>query len=305
MQTLTELDNSLKWYFELHPEELDMAEAYDHMDLGDYLRQVLLWYYHFEKYLILKNQLVFIDKTVYTSPDIAVVKVALSREERKKLRSWRVNPPDRPAPAVAFEISSESNYPKDIDADKLRKDYADIGVKEYFAYDPDNYWGENVRLKGWRNNKGQMQALPLVDGRKIWSNELNCYVAASNDWMWFETREGELLPTRAEAKDQARQREYERAEAERERAERERLAKEVARERAEQAWKQAEQAQERAEQERLVKEAEMLKAGQERERAEVERERAEQERLAKEAARKRAETFAAKLRELEIDPDTL
>jgi Uma2 family endonuclease len=362
MQTLTELDNSLKWYFELHPEEMDMAETYDHMDLGDYLRQVLLWYYRFKNYLILKNQLVFIDKSIHISPDIAVVKdVNLNQAQLKKLKSWRVDPPTRLAPVVVIEISSKSNYPKDIDADKVRQDYTDLGVNEYFAYDPDGFWGEDVRLKGWRRANGQLQAIPLIDNRKIWSEELDCFVVASNEWMWFETIDRKVLLTeamaqsqRAAEQEQARLVEFDRAEAEKERAEQERLAKEAAQTQAEQERQRAEQerlraeeerlakeaaqiqaeqerlakeaemlkaeqAKHRAEQERLAKEAEMLKAEQERLAKEAAQTQAEQERLAKEAAqtqaeqereraeqeRKRAERLAAKLRDLEIDPDTL
>jgi hypothetical protein len=41
MQTLNELDTSLKWYFEMHPKEENMGEAYRHRNLSEYLRQVL------------------------------------------------------------------------------------------------------------------------------------------------------------------------------------------------------------------------------------------------------------------------
>jgi Uma2 family endonuclease len=199
MKTLENLETSLKWYFEMHPEEEDMAETYKHMDLGDYLRQVLSWYYRFEKHLILKNQLVFSDDSLYTSPDIAVVKdVNLTKTQIEKLKSWKINPPSRPAPALAIEISSDSNWDKDIELDKLPKKYADLGVKEYFAYDPEGYWNEEVRLKGWHNVNGQMQPLKLKDG-KIWSQELNCYVAADASWLWFEDKKGKTLLTKAEA----------------------------------------------------------------------------------------------------------
>jgi Uma2 family endonuclease len=214
MKTLENLETSLNWYFELHPEEEDRAETYHHMDLGDYLRQVLSWYYRFTNHLILKNQLVFADASLYTSPDIAVIKdVNLTKSQIKKLISWKIDPPTRFAPAVAIEISSYSNWDKDIELDKLPKRYADLGVKEYFAYDPEGYWQENVRLKGWQNVNGQMQPLKLNKG-KIWSVELNCYVAADNSWLWFEDKNGKTLLTKAEAEEEARKAECERGEAE-------------------------------------------------------------------------------------------
>jgi Uma2 family endonuclease len=282
MKTLNELDTSLKWYFDMHPEEKDMGETYKHMKIGDYLRQVLLWYFRAEKHLILKNQVVFTTIHRTTSPDIAVVKnVNLSEEEKDNIVSWRIEPPHRPAPSLVIEISSSGNWDKDIELDKLPARYAEFGVKEYFAFDPKGYWeDEEVGLKGWRNENGQMQPLDLVDN-KIWSDELNCWVVDADGKLCFEDAAGNLLLTESEAKDltlfQAQLR-----------AELEAQAKELERQRAEAETLRAEQ---RAEAEAQAKELE-------RQRAEAETLRAEQE-------RQRAERLAAKLRELDIDPDKL
>jgi Uma2 family endonuclease len=308
MKTLDDLETSLEWYFEMHPEERDMGESFRHMRIGDYLRQVLLWYFRAEKHVILKNQIVFTDRTHTTSPDIAVIKnVNLSEAEVDDLVSWRIDPPRRPAPSVVIEISSSGNWDKDIELDKLPERYAEFGVKEYFAYDPKGYWeDEEVSLKGWRNENGQMEALELEDGR-IWSVELNCYVVDNDGGLIFEDANGNRLLTEAEAKDletlEARQRanaeaiarfaEYERAEAERQRANAEAQARE--------------QERQRVEAESQAKELEKQRAEAEYLRAEVERQRTEAEAQARELERQRAEAekFAAKLRELEIDPDTL
>jgi Uma2 family endonuclease len=267
MQTLYEVEDSLKWYYELYPEELDMSESLQHRDINDYLRQVLLWYYRFEKHLILANQLIF-QPGIHTSPDIAVIK-NVTLPKNRKIVSWKVNPPSRPAPSVTLEISSESNWDKDIEADKLPKQYAELGVKEYFAYDPEGFWGEAGRLKGWRNENGVLHPL-VVQNERVWSNELNCWVACNDDWLWFEDRSGKRLLTEAEA-----QREQLAAEAE---------AREIERQKAEIERQRAELEKQRAE-------AESYKA-------EVERQRAEFE-------KQKAEKMAEKLRELNIDPDKL
>lgn len=226
MQTLNELENPIKWYYELYPEEETMSEADRHFSLVHYLYELLKWYYRAEKHLILGNIVVYRDRKLMTSPDITVVKnVELTEAERDKLSGWKVNPPERPAPAVTLEISSESNYPKDIQAHRLPRDYARLGVKEYFAYDPLGVWGEAVRLKGWRNEEGIMQPLEYVEGM-LWSEELECMLIPAGRYLWLSNREGKMLMTeaeeaqeRAEEKRRQAQAESERAEQERQRAE--------------------------------------------------------------------------------------
>jgi Uma2 family endonuclease len=190
-----ETEDSLAWYYELYPEEYDMAETLLHRDLGDYLRQVLKWYFYAQSCLILANQLVF-RKGLYTSPDIAVIK-DVNLPKHRKVTSWKVTS-RRKAPNVTLEISSSGNWDKDILLDKLVKSYAELGVGEYFAFDPEGFWGEEERLKGWRNDGGAMRPLPL-EGNKIWSNELNCWLVAGHEWLWLEDGAGKVLLTGAGA----------------------------------------------------------------------------------------------------------
>jgi Uma2 family endonuclease len=282
MKTLDELDTSLKWYFEMHPEEEDMGEGYHHRNYANYLQEVLRWYYRAEKYLILADQLVFIDRNRTTSPDIAVIKVpdAEVHPSEGELFSWRISPPDRPAPDVTIEISSDGNWGKDIEEDKLPKVYGELGVKEYFACDPFGYWGEAVQIKGWRYKSGKREKLKLVKGRML-SAELGCWLNIRDDRVVLEDQGGKLLLTKAEAREKALWAEYNRAEQEYQRAEQEYL--------------RAEQERERAEAERQAKELERERAGQERQ--ELERQL--------EVERQEKERFAAKLREHNIDLDTL
>ena len=64
------------------------------------------------------------------APDIAVIKGVDYRDD---IRSWRVGKTG-PAPHVVFEIASEETWKKDLE-DKPTL-YAQMGVQEYFAYDP-------------------------------------------------------------------------------------------------------------------------------------------------------------------------
>jgi Putative restriction endonuclease len=269
MQTLNEVENPLKWYYELYPEEKDMAEALQHRILGNYLYELLIWYYRAEKHLILANQVVYRDRKLMVSPDVTVIKnVGLTKKQRIKFTSWKVDPPSRPAPSIAIEISS-----KDIEPDKLPEKYAELGVKEYFAYDPLGVWQQEVKLMGWRNQNGTMQPLDLENGR-LWSDELNCWLVEDEEFLRLLDIDGNRLLTKAETDEIAREFEYRRAEQERQ-------AKETL---------------------QIQLEQERRKAEEERQRAEA---RAEEERQKAEEERQRAEKLAAKLRELKIDPDTL
>jgi Uma2 family endonuclease len=197
MQTLNEVENPFEWYYEMYPKEKDMVESLHHRIHGNYLFDLMTWYYRAEKHLILANQFVFRNRNLTVAPDLAVIKdVDLTDNERRYIVSWKVDPPRRPAPAFTLEISSAENYEKAIDADKLPDKYARLGVKEYFAYDPLGVWDENVRLKGWRNVAGQMQPLPMVNGR-IWSTELSCWLLEDEAFLRLEDVNGKRLLTEA------------------------------------------------------------------------------------------------------------
>lgn len=212
MQTITELETPIKWYYELYPEEEEMSEAYQHRSLSHYLYQLLTWYYRAENHLILANLVVYRNRKQMTSPDVAVVKdVNLDEEALRKLAGWKVNPPIQPAPTVVFEISSEGNWDKDITLDKLPDRYAKLGVQEYFAFDPLGVWGEAVTLKGWRNQNGQPTSISLENGR-MWSSELNCWLVPDNEFLWLDDINGNRLLTESQAEAIARDLEHQRAE---------------------------------------------------------------------------------------------
>src|SRR2546423_14915015 len=87
------------------------------------------------------------------APDIAVIKgVAL-----RPLTSWRVQTTG-PAPHVVLEILSAETWKKDLE--EKPGIYAQLGVQEYFAYDPNpSPLAEATlqRLFGWRRD-------PLLPG---------------------------------------------------------------------------------------------------------------------------------------------
>lgn len=134
-----------------------------------------------------------------------------------------------------------------------------------------------------------------VPQQKFWFPELEMglgvwqgrYQQAEGKWLRWYDSPGNWLPTSQEQAAEERLR----AELAQQQAEQERLRAAQERSRAELALQQAEQ--------------ERLQAEQERSRAELAQQQAEQEHLRAEQERLRAERLAAKLRELNLDPDEL
>ncbi|HET9919892.1 MAG TPA: hypothetical protein VFQ30_08635 [Ktedonobacteraceae bacterium] len=179
---------------------------------------------------------------------------------------------------MLFEIASEETWKKDLYEKPLR--YAQMGVQEYFAYDPHPepvYRGvAGRRLLGWRLVHGMQEMTSDSNGR-LWSAQLDSFLLPDGTLLRLTDRQGYLRLTEAEA--QAR-----RAEAEAQRAEAEAR---------------------RADIEAQARRAETRRANIEAQRALVEAQRANAESEARKVEARRAEALAAKLRSLGIDPDAL
>jgi Uma2 family endonuclease len=242
---------SLETEYELYAEEEEMPESNLQLVLMIYLIGVLKYWYADEGWFVGGNLMVKPpDATQYTrsfkslSPDVLVCHgVVLSEAEEQALTSWDMNEPNRPAPSVVFEICSNSTW--QIDLDRKPGWYGQIGVREYFAFDPQQFWrGSNVHLRGWRYVNGLPMELETDERGRLWSVTLDSYVVPDGIRLRLTDRRGRQRLTEKEASEVA-QREAERA---RRKAEREARA-------AQQARQQAEQ---RLEAERLAKEAAWL-----------------------------------------------
>jgi Uma2 family endonuclease len=151
------IEDEVAYYYDFHPTEEDlMGETSVHADLVHYLREVLKWLFHRQACAIYDN-LNFYQTANYKeyplAPDIAVIKGV----EHRSARSWRVGKTG-PAPQVVFEIASEETWENDLEKKPVK--YALMGVKEYFAYDPNDrplLRGTSRRLFGdeqmhWQRN---------------------------------------------------------------------------------------------------------------------------------------------------------
>jgi Uma2 family endonuclease len=300
---------------ELFEDEEDVAEADAQYNLAHYLVGLLRWRFRQERYYVIGNMYVIDGNSPTVAPDAFMAEVVLSRAEQRAMTSYDLREPNRPPPAIVFEVSSKKTWKADV-TDKIPR-YRDLGVREYFVYDPAeprvwDDWLQEHRLLGWRYHNGQITYLEHDERGWLYSEVLGGWLQPDEEHLWlvdengnrFTTPEEELAIERAarriaeEELERVRKRateEYNRANFEQFRADREqRKTKE-----AQQAQLLAEQ---KAEQERLAREAIQQKVEQEREAIQ---QKAAQERLAREAAEARIEEGRRKLRELGLNPDDI
>lgn len=138
--------------------------------------------------------------------------------DRRVFKTWEENR----VPDVVFEVTSRGTSSQDI-VDKP-KIYEQIGVSEYFLYDPN---GKYLRppLQGFRLVNGILTEIPSKEG--AWrSEQLGVELQLNAGQLQMtDVGTGELLQTEAEAEYDRAEAEYGRAESERERAETERKAR--------------------------------------------------------------------------------
>lgn len=336
-----QIEHEVAYYYDSHPTKEDvMSETGVHRELIDYLKQVLTWLFWGQVCTICANLNFYqtANENEYPLvPDIAVIKGV--DIDVSSLRNWRVGITG-PAPHVVLEIASKETWKKDMK--QKPKMYAQMGVAEYFLYDP------NVpplspetaqRLFGWQLSEGVRELQVDSDGW-MWSSQLESFLVPEKKYLRLYDRYGQQRLIRADAEAQARQVATSRAQIEVLRAEVEAQARRAETKRADAAAKRAEMEAEarkaeakraddeskRAEMEVAAKQAETMRADTEAKRAAMEAEarkaetmradteakRAEMEAQARrveakraDAESKRADDLAEKLRSVGIDPDQL
>ena len=93
-------------------------------------------------------------------PDVMVA-FAVGEHKRHSYVLWR----EGKAPEFVLEVVSESTWRRDRDEKPV--EYAGLGVREYFLYDPQGRWLE-PRVQGWALGRGRSRRLreePLGGGR--------------------------------------------------------------------------------------------------------------------------------------------
>jgi Uma2 family endonuclease len=267
---MSEVSTRYVYYFEgEYLDEDQMPETPRQHLVANYLEDVLGWFFRATNYIVSGNINIYRkghwDERV--APDVMVIKNAgITQEQFNDLKSYAILSPNQPAPAVAIEIVSESTRPIDLNVAKKPTRYAELGVKEYFAFDPDMR-PNTVKLTGWRYLDGLRTDIKADQRGWLWSYELECWLMSGGKILRFFDQNGNELITGREAERQARKAEAEAREAERQaRVEAERLAEQqrqirIEAERQLQIERQAkEKAEQRAEAERTAREAEKAEA---------------------------------------------
>ncbi len=108
----------------------------------------------------------------------------------------------RLAPQVVFEIASEETWRNDLE--KKPGKYGQMGIDEYFFYDPDDtpHWRcTQRRLYGWQRNavSGEMtEMLPEGQGR-LWSDHLASFLVPDGMYLRLYDSNMQRRLTEAEA----------------------------------------------------------------------------------------------------------
>jgi Uma2 family endonuclease len=299
-------------YYEYTEDDPEMADLGAQHDLAIYLEDLLKLLYTEQGWYVIGNMYILERPNPRIAPDVFMAKVDIPQDQRPYVGSWDLSEPNRPVPAIVFEVASDETFPKDLD-EKINR-YQQMGVQEYFAYDPTlprPIWHEkDVRLKGWKFvNKVRHAPLSHPDPTK-------------KDWLWSEVLQRWLVPAGHElhlydangkrelTREELRQFLAKRVEEEADRAERERDAREAAELRAEQLEKEREAERlkvEQLEKERLAdqqaREAEQQRIIQLEKEREAERLKVEQLEKEQQAAEQKEAALRRKLIEQGLNPD--
>ncbi|MEH2209738.1 Uma2 family endonuclease [Nostoc sp.] len=237
-----------------------VAETYDHLYALLTTLEVLKQYLANRRATVLANQFLYYAQgfpKLRVAPDVMVI-FDVASGGRDNYKIWE----EGQVPTVIFEMTSFGTKGQDEIFKKTL--YEQLGVKEYWLFDPKGEWVEQ-QLRGYRL-RGEIYE-PIQDGR---SEPLQLRLVVEGRLIGFyREATGEKLLIPGELVEALRQ---------------EVLARQ--------------QAEELVEQERQ-------RAEQERQRTEQERQRAEQERQRAEQAELQIEQLKARLRSLNVDPDTI
>ncbi len=195
------VEREVAYYYDFHPTEEDlMGETSVHAALVHYLVEVLTWLFRGQACAVYRNLNFYQTPNPHEyplAPDLAVITGVAFRH----VRSWRVGKTG-PAPQVVFEIASEETWKKDLH--EKPKQYALMGVAEYFAYDPNDppaWRASSQRLFGWQLEKGKraMSELPVDASGHLWSPSLDSFLVPEMEYLRLYDRNGQLRLTKEEA----------------------------------------------------------------------------------------------------------
>ena len=195
-------------YYDTHDVEgAELTQSIFHFAAIEYLLAVLGWLFHSQKVGVVSNINFYQtskEDEVPQSPDIAIVdglEIESRTDEDKP--SYYIGE-DGPPPRLVIEVSSKKTWKADL-FDKPAT-YAGMGINEYFTFDPNLHgiwtrqWRKQGRLLGWRLDRqsGQYRELEKDEAGRIWSEELQSWLAAEGHYLKLYDETGQLRLTQSE-----------------------------------------------------------------------------------------------------------
>ena len=129
------------------------------------------------------------------APDVFVV-FGAAKHNRMVYKLWE----EPKAPDFVLEVASESTWKQDVG--RKRSLYAELGVREYWLFDPKNeYWDPALRGLGLRGRAYRPLSVSMENGeRTIRSDVLGLELRAENEALrFFDPSTGEYLHSLAES----------------------------------------------------------------------------------------------------------
>ena len=126
------------------------------------------------------------------APDVMVVTGVPAEPLRRSFRSWQ----EGAVPAVIFEITSKKTWQTDLTV--KHRLYRDLGVREYFIFDPDNKYVRPA-LIGFRLQNGGYETIEYDREGRLASDLGSLVKAEGRTLRLFDGRNGKPVPTRSEA----------------------------------------------------------------------------------------------------------
>ncbi len=187
-----------------------MGDTDFHSDALIWLRGALEQYFTGQNVYVACNLIYYYqegDSGSRKDPDILVAR-GVGTHRRRSYRIWE----EKVVPCTFFEIASRRTWR--VDLGEKRRLYAELGIKEYFVFDPEDRY-ITPALQGFRPRKGQSVPMkPARDGSLL-SRELGLRLVPEGAMLrLIDLRTGQRVLTPSEFAEQ----EQERAEQERHRA---------------------------------------------------------------------------------------
>ncbi len=177
-----------------------IAESDVHFQLSAKTTLTLQAYYRDEShvYVAANNFLYYVkgNPRKSVSPDVYVV-YGVEKRLRKTYKVWAEN---GIVPSVIFEFTSDSTKGDDNDV-KFPLYEQVLKADEYFRYDPTGDY-LNPRLQGFRLERGEYQSIPLENGDRLYSQNLQLFlVMIGEDFRFYDPKTREFLKTPEETRE--------------------------------------------------------------------------------------------------------